>query len=58
MWFEIDVPISRDFLCLEERKLGRAMTRDEMATFLMQEFHWARWRADQIISTIKGEKFV
>lgn len=58
LFLEIDVPTSRDFIGAEEQKIGRALTHEEAAVFLMDEFHFTRNRAKQIVDTIKGEIYV
>ncbi len=57
LFLEIDVPTSRDFIAHQEQKIGREMTNDEAAVYLMGEFSFERNRAKQIVDTIKGEVF-
>lgn len=55
LFLEIDIPVSRDFIRLEEQRIGREMTNDEATDYIAAEFHFGRPRAKQIVDTIKGE---
>lgn len=54
-FLEIDIPVCRDFIKLQEKIDGAVMTHAAAVEYVMKEFSFTRFRAKQIVDTILGE---
>lgn len=55
IFLEIDIPVCRDFIKLQEQIDGKTMEYDAAVEYVKREFSFGHSRAKQIIDTILGE---